>query len=382
MEVRSLVEGADLRRALWPLGLVVAFGLGVAAAAVVFRPGSSASREVEELRAAKNRLQLQVSALQAQLRAREARLFGQQGFTFGHAGASGDTGHAASVRPERRFLARFAPDERARPEGLAQGTRGRSEPQSDRASAGRATGPAVLPVPTVDAALERFSRYFNDTSESGRGSRWQRVRELADDLRAMGNAGSEALLRVLADGTSTEERRLAAQLAGELQVAQALPLLQNILDKDSDVLLRRAAALGLRRLETPDAAPVMQALLANPAEDRFVRMSAAYGLAQLGQALGVAGLVQIFDESAADGRGRDMAFRALSSLNDERSLPFMRQLLTSNADVSYRLQAIRFLAAQGDRQALVPLEFLMQSPTEQPSIRDAAAQAHATIAAK
>lgn len=370
-----------MRRALWPLGVVVAFGLGVAAAAVVLWHGPFASWEVEQLREAKSRLQLQVSALQAQLRAREARLFGQQGLAFGHAGASGDTGHAVSVRPEGRALTRFA-DERARPERLASGTRGRSEPQNDRASAGRATGPAVLPVATVDAALERFYRYFNDTSESGRGSRWQRVRELADDLRAMGNAGADALLRVLADGTSTEERRLAAQLAGELQVAQALPLLQNILDKDSDVLLRRAAALGLRRLETPDAAPVMQALLANPAEDRFVRMSAAYGLAQLGQALGVAGLVQIFDESAADGRGRDMAFRALSSLNDERSLPFMRQLLTSNADVSYRMQAIRFLAAQGDRQALVPLEFLMQSPTEQPSIRDAAAQAHAAIAAK
>jgi hypothetical protein len=371
-----------MQRALWPLGLVVAFGLGLAAAAVVFRQGLFVSSEVEQLRAAKNRLQLQVSALQAQLRAKEARLFGQQGLTFGHAGASGDTGYGASARPERRFLSRFAPDERGRPERLTQGGPGRGEPPGDRVSAGRSAGPAVASIPTVDAALERFYRYLNDTNESGRAGRWQRVRELTDDLRAMGNAGADALLRVLADGTSTEERRLAAQLAGELQVAQALPLLQNILDKDSDVLLRRAAALGLRRLETPDAAPVMQALLTNPAEDRFVRMSAAYGLAQLGQPQGIAGLVQIFDESAADGRGRDMAFRALSSLNDERSLPFMRQLLTSNADVSYRMQAIRFLAAQGDRQALVPLEFLMQSPTEQPSIRDAAAQAHATIAAK
>lgn len=370
-----------MRRALWPLGLVVAFGLGLAAAAVVFRQGPFASSEVEQLRAAKNSLQLQVSALQAQLRTWEAKASGRQGLTFGHFGASGDAGFG-SARQGRRFLAGFAPDERSRPERGTQGGSGRGELQGDRASPGRAAGPAVVPVPTVDAALERFYRYLNDTNDSGRGSRWQRVRELADDLRAMGNAGADALLRVLADGTSTEERRLAAQLAGELQVTQALPLLQNILDKDSDVLLRRAAALGLRRLETPDAAPVMQALLTNPAEDRFVRMSAAYGLAQLGQAQGVAGLMQIFDESAADGRGRDMAFRALSSLNDERSLPFMRQLLTSNADVSYRMQAIRFLAAQGDRQALVPLEFLMQSPTEQPSIRDAAAQAHATIAAK
>jgi HEAT repeat protein len=371
-----------MQRALWPLGLVVAFGLGLAAAALVFGQGSFPSSEVEQLRAAKNSLQLQVSALQAQLRARGTRASGQQGLTFGHFGASSDPAYAASARQERRFLAGVTPDERSRPQRSGQGGPGRVEPQGDRVSPGHAAGPAVVPVPTVDAALERFYRYLNDTNDSGRGSRWQRVRELADDMRAMGNAGAEALLRVLADGTSTEERRLAAQLAGELQVAQALPLLQNILDKDSDVLLRRAAALGLRRLESAEAAPVMQALLANPAEDRFVRMSAAIGLAQLGQGMGVAGLMQIFDESAADGRGRDMAFRALSSLNDERSLPFMRQLLTSNVDVSYRLQAIRFLAAQGDRQALMPLELLMQSPTEQPSIRDAAAQAHATIAAR
>jgi hypothetical protein len=302
-----------MKRALWPLGVVVAFGLGLAAAALVFQPGSFPSSEVEQLRSAKNRLQLQVNALQAQLRARETRASGQQGLTFGHFGASSDPTYTASARQERRFLAGVGTDQRSRLERGAQGGPGRGEPQGDRASSGRAAGLAVVPAPTVDAALERFYRYLNDTNDSGRGSRWQRVRELADDLRAMGNAGSEALLRVLADGTSTEERRLAAQLAGELQVAQALPLLQNILDKDSDVLLRRAAALGLRRLESPDAAPFMQALLANPAEDRFVRMSAAIGLAQLGQGMGVAGLMQIFDESAADGRGRDKAVRARSS---------------------------------------------------------------------
>ena len=39
-----------MRRALWPLGPVVAFGLGVAAAAVVFWHGPFASWEVEQLR--------------------------------------------------------------------------------------------------------------------------------------------------------------------------------------------------------------------------------------------------------------------------------------------------------------------------------------------
>jgi HEAT repeat protein len=196
----------------------------------------------------------------------------------------------------------------------------------------------------------------------------------------MGDAGTEALARVLAGGTSSDERRAAAQLLGELQDPRALPLLRDILDKDSDVLLRRAAAAGLRRLEMPETVPVLEALLANAGEDRFVRMSAAYGLAQLGRLQGVSGLMQIFDEANGDGRGRDMAFRALRSLGDERSLPFMRQVVSSGDEVSYRLQAIRFLEAHGDRQSLVALERIMQSPTEQASIRDAASRAHAAIA--
>jgi HEAT repeat protein len=120
-------------------------------------------------------------------------------------------------------------------------------------------------------------------------------------------------------------------------------------------------------------------MLAQPGEDRFVRLSAAVGLAESGKTHGVTGLVQIFEESTADGRGREMAFRALSNLKDERPLPFMRQVATSQAEPGYRLQAIRYLSAQGDQQALGTLHVLMHSPTEQPSIRDAAAQAYSVI---
>jgi len=48
--------------------------------------------------------------------------------------------------------------------------------------------------------------------------------------------------------------------------------------------------------------------------------------------------------------------------------------------LGYRLRAMQFLTAQGDRQALPSLQQLMRSPTEQASIRDAAAKAHAAIA--
>ena len=94
------------------------------------------------------------------------------------------------------------------------------------------------------------------------------------------------------------------------------------------------------------------------------------------------GLAQIFNESAADGRGREMAFRALSSLNDERSLPFMRQVMAADVEPGFRLRAIQYLTAQRDPQALPTLQVLMKSPSEQPSIRDAAAQAYRALGGK
>jgi HEAT repeat protein len=232
----------------------------------------------------------------------------------------------------------------------------------------------------VRAALDRFYRYLeaaNDTT--GGRERWQRVRELIDEMRAMGPAAGQALMQVLSTGTDTDERRAAARLLGQLQVAQALPLLKDILEKDNDVLLRRAAASGLRQLQTPESLPVLERILTQPGEDRFVRLSAAVGLAQSNRPLGVAGLTHIFEESTADGRGREMAFRALANLKDERPLPFMRQLATAQVEPGYRLQAIRYLSAHGDQQALGTLQALMQAPNEQPSIRDAATQAYSTI---
>jgi HEAT repeat protein len=233
-------------------------------------------------------------------------------------------------------------------------------------------------LPTVQAALDRFYRYLEATG-GDRRERWRQARELVEDLRAMGDVAAKALMQVLASGGDSDERRAAARLLGTLQVPESLPLLRDILEQEDDVLLRRAAAAGLRRLQTPESLPVMERMLLNPQEDRFVRLSAAYGLAAAGRPLGVTGLSQIFEEATADGRGRDVAFRALVSLSDERALPFMRQVVVSPVEPGYRLQAIRYLTAQGDRQALAALKLVMQSSTEQASIRDAAAQAYAAL---
>ena len=355
-----------MRHLFWPLGVVVAFGLGLAAASFYPDVHSTASPG-EDAQALVRRLQMQVSTLQARLRISESRSAGPHVATTGQASASLEPRQASSIESDR-------PVRSGRRGGPPQG-----EPQDDLSSPARVAKAAAAGSATVDGALDRFYRYLADASGATGPARWRQSREIIADLKAMGDAGTQALARVLTSGSSTEERRTAAQLLGELQDPRALPLLQDVLDRDGDLLLRRTAAGALRRLESPDTIPVLNTLLANPTDVRFVRMSAAYGLAQMGQPQGVNGLMQIFDEANADGRGRDMAFRALNSLNDERSLPFMRQVAASGGELSYRLQAIKFLTAQGDQQSLPALQQIMQSPTEQPSIRDAATQAYAAI---
>ena len=338
--------------------LVVTFFVGWAVGGVGRQAGSPTPASDQQ--ATVTRLQQQVETLQARLRAREESA----------------AARASLSTTERTAMATMAQD----PASGANFVRG-EQPASGVATdptKPSAKGQAVAPA-TVQAALDRFYKYLEATGPGAGRDRWRQARDMIQELKAMGAPAGQALMQVLAAGTDTDERRAAARLLGQLQVANAVPLLRDVIDRDDDVLLRRAAASGLRQLQTPDSIPVMERLLAQPAEDRFVRLSAAVGLAESGRQHGVTGLMHIFDESTADGRGRDMAFRALSNLKDDRPLPFMRQVATSQAEPGYRLQAIRYLSAHGDQQALVTLHTLMHSPTEQPSIRDAAAQAHAAI---
>lgn len=342
-------------RLVWPLAFVVTFLLGWAAAGAARRAGPQA----EALQDTVSHLRRQVATLQAQLQAREDAV------------AARPLGPATSAR------ASAGPASRLRG---SVGSGGSLDPASGGTQTGRATSPAaagrsVAPPATVQAALERFYRYLEATSGTGR-ERGRQARDLLEELRGMGEAAGQALMQVLATATDSEQRRAAARLLGSLQVGESLPLLRDILDQDGDVLLRRAAASGLRQLQTPESIPVMERLLLNPGEDRMVRLSAAYGLAEAGRPLGIQGLAQVFEESVLDGRGREMAFRALSSLNDDRPLPFMRQVAASGAEPAYRLRAIRYLAAHDDGQALPTLQVVMRSSNEQPSIRDAAANAY------
>src|SRR5262249_49319821 len=150
----------------------------------------------------------------------------------------------------------------------------------------------ATPPPTEQAALSRFYQYLEETEGMSERERRARGRALVDELRAMGEPAVTALLQTLDTGGDGRDRRVAAIMLGTLQDVRALPALQEVMEREEDVMMRRAAAQGLRLLQLPETIPVLNSLLANPQDDRFVRLSASYGLAQLGEAQGVTGLMQ------------------------------------------------------------------------------------------
>jgi hypothetical protein len=329
-------------RLIWCMLSVGAFGTGLAVASLHY---SSAPRVPAEPLTAVADWQRQVAVLQGHIRTQEAEL--------------------TLLRQQVQMLSEIPPVvEQA---ALRAPRPRRPKPQKSRTPAldkmpEETTAPPptaeASSTPTEQAVLSRLRQYLEETEGMGPQERRGRGRALVDELRALGEPAVTVLLQTLETGDNSRERRTAATLLGALQDVRALTALQEVLERDQDLMMRRAATNGLRLLQMPETIPVFSTMLADKQDDRFVRMSAAYGLAQLGEAQGVTGLMQIFDEAEQDGSGRFVAFRALTSLNDPAALPLMRQLAVSDADVSYRVAAMRFLANHGDKEALPLLQLV------------------------
>ena len=235
------------------------------------------------------------------------------------------------------------------------------------------------PPATVETALTRLHQFFEDIAGMRRRARRQHRRSLVEKLREMGEPAVTALLHLLEEGATLREQRWAMRFLGALRDPLALPALRNVLDLDEDVKMRLNAAKSLRRLQMPESIPSLEFALNNPQEDRFVRIQAAQGLAQLGESQGFNGLLDIYAEAVDDGRARFSAFRALISLNDAAALPLMRQLAVSESDVSYRIKAVRFLGRNGNHEDFSLLQKVLESQNEQPSVVEAAQNAYTNL---
>src|SRR5262245_12798938 len=179
-----------MRHLFGPLGLVGTFALGVAAG-LWFTHGLVTVQEVARLRAVESRLQGRANTLEARLRPdgvlspgneegpqAPSRMPGQDRSTrLAVAGARANASAYLGV-PGPRDSSRI-------------GTR---QPHTSPASAG---GSTTDHAPTASAALDRFYSYVDEMNAPGGLDRWQRMQQLVDELRKMGQGGAEVLLQVL-----------------------------------------------------------------------------------------------------------------------------------------------------------------------------------------
>lgn len=347
-----------MRRLLWPCLMLVAFGLGLATG--WGRGGRTLPVAVPPPMLPRvATLQARIDTLQQELATKEAALIDLRQ-------------PSASLANRPLSASAAAPSRHDKASPALQG--------GNETAAATETG-AEQPDPPApqEVVWERFYQYLETTAGMSWGQRRRHERTLVADLQALGEPAVEALMQLLQESMDSRERSTAAFILGSLQDPRAVPVLQEVLANEDDIVMRRAAARGMARVQTPDTIPILDTILGNAQEDRYMRLSAAYGLARMGENQGFDGLATIFEESSADGRGHYLTFRALTALDDPRALPLMRQIAVSESEVSYRLGAIRFLGAHGDQDALPFLQQVIDAPHEQPSVREAAEQALAVI---
>ena len=212
----------------------------------------------------------------------------------------------ASARDERRRVRRRRASRRAiePPSGAA----------GPIAARPRHPGRRARRPPTVQAALERFYKYL-EAERRGRGrERWRRRGSSSTSCARWARAAGQALMQVLAAGNDTRRAargRAAARAASRSR--RRCRCFRTIIEKDNDLLLRRAAASGLRQLQTPESIPVMERML-DPARGGSLRAAerrrGAGGIGQAARRRGThAHLRRSRPPTAAGGRWRSARSR-------------------------------------------------------------------------
>ena len=257
-----------MRHFLWPLGVVVAFGLGLAAAS--FYPDAHPTAPPRRT----------CRRWSAACRCRSARC--RRG--------------CASARPIRRSSRRRPRDRPPRPSSRGPppsrgGRRCRSAPgraPGDAAATRRASPRTTSPrrpacrarPPSPRRRWTARSTASTATSEAGAGTtgpaRWRQARELAAELKAMGDAGTEALARVLTAGRAARSGAPPPSSWASCRIRAPCRSCRTSSTRTATCCCGARRRRGCGASSTPESVPVLETLMVNPADDRFVRMSAAY----------------------------------------------------------------------------------------------------------
>ncbi|HYL98952.1 MAG TPA: HEAT repeat domain-containing protein, partial [Blastocatellia bacterium] len=201
----------------------------------------------------------------------------------------------------------------------------------------------------------------------------------AGPLAARGHAQSPAISQVtqqwISDLKSNDpaKRAQAAEQLGYLRTRPSVPDLVGVLS-DKDPRVRDAAAFALGEIADQDAANHLSRLLAGDT-DPAVRASAAFALGMLEDEKSVSGILDAFDDSAAE--VRSSALVALGLMKDQEDVEDIEDMLNdSSFDVRY--DAVWALGQIADpesadrlRGALVNIDMLQINQVSREAFREA-----------
>jgi HEAT repeat protein len=161
----------------------------------------------------------------------------------------------------------------------------------------------------------------------------------------------DSLARVL-KSRHNRVRRLVVEAVANVVEPETAPLLLDVLLSDDVPDIRRAAAVGVRRIATRDMVPKL--LEAARAEDRSDTLAVLIDV--LGE-IGDRRALDFFRKQlqAADPAVQSAALRAVARFDRASLVPFYVQRFTQSSSQEVRLTSLRGLAGSGDRRAVPAL---------------------------
>ena len=206
----------------------------------------------------------------------------------------------------------------------------------------------------------------------------QREAQLTGTIMALGERGAPLLVAAIRRG-DTERARLAVRLAGQLQSANLVPTLLDVVRGDSPELAREAAA-GLVHVGNEEAIQALVVALGQG--DAALREVAAHGLGTLGGPVATAALLDALDANLSSPGGTSLArtvIRELAALEADAAIPKLVSVLERKSVFRRRdrrelkLAAVAALALMPSGEARRAIERAARSRDAE--IRDLAEQA-------
>jgi len=189
---------------------------------------------------------------------------------------------------------------------------------------------------------------------------------------------ARAAIRKLLHDTNARVREQAAQVLGNISDKEATPDLMELV-ADSEAAVRRRAVLGLTRLEARDASPALTERLTSDQDER-VRAAAADGLGKLKSTQAAGALLEALKDPSENVRAEAIA--SLGEVGAREAAPVLRALYDTDPGPN-RIRLVLALKALGDEaptlQETQRLTQVLQKDAD-PGIRRQAIRELATIA--